>query len=149
VSEDGIGTEAAFPRDLGNVLVNCVSYAATIVARAKCRHQLFALNLTDESVRQVPFQMPADLREVFSIFNGDEQQEAWLLHIFRADTPAAGHRERIIENVLAAGAVYGDDRELYLLLLIQFRQSGFQLPFSSRVEHLRIVIDVTGRRRQR
>jgi hypothetical protein len=80
------------------------------------------LDLANQSVRKISFEMTADLSEIFSILDSDQQQQTWLLDVFRAEAPAASDRERIIENVLTVGAVDRDDRELYLLLLVELCQ---------------------------
>lgn len=107
------------------------------------------MDLTNESVRQISFEVTANLGEVLSIFDGDQQQKAWLLDVLCAQAPTTRDREGIIENVLTVGAVYRDNRKLYLLLLVELRQRRFQLLFGVCVDNLRKIIDVTRRRRQR
>jgi hypothetical protein len=52
---------------------------------------LFALNLSDQPIGKIAFQMAANLSEIFSILDCDEQQQAWLAGVFRTKAPASGN----------------------------------------------------------
>jgi hypothetical protein len=43
----------------------------TVLLLLEAGHEALALNLPDEAVRHIAFKVTADLREVFTIINGD------------------------------------------------------------------------------
>src|ERR1051325_3011358 len=66
---DSLDTEAALRCECRSVGLNRVENSFAVVSLSKRGHEPLALNLTDESVRQIALNVTAHLREVLSILD--------------------------------------------------------------------------------
>ena len=92
--------------------------------------------------------MPADLSKVVPILNRDEQEEAGLRRVFRADAPAASDVARVIKDVLTAGRVNNRNYELYLLLAIEISERRLEFALRGLCDYADVIVNVTGGRRK-
>ncbi len=90
---DSFDTETTLRSKCRDVSLNRVEDTFAVVTLPERRHQSFALNLTDESVRQITFKMTADLREVLAILDRDHQQKASFVTVLWSNTPTARNCE--------------------------------------------------------
>src|SRR6185295_2999941 len=142
-----LDAEAALLREGCDVGFGRVGDAFAVVALLELRDELLALYLAHYAVGQIAFEVAAHLRVILAVVNGDYQQQPALLG--RTDSPAAHDRQRIIEDVLAAGRFDGDDAHLHvgLLVLAQILEDVIQSLLGRGVNHVRVVNDRRGRAR--
>ena len=75
---DSFDTETTLRGECRDVSLNRVEDSLAVISLPERRHESFALNLTDKSIRQIAFKMTAHLREVLAILNRNHQQKAAL-----------------------------------------------------------------------
>src|ERR1044072_4278907 len=98
--------------------------------------------------------MSTYLGEILAILNRDDQQEASLFTIFRADVPAACDCESEIEDVLIAGRIYGQHGVFDIPALLKIAIDLFETLSGGAVDYVSVVDDRSERnwqwdRRQR
>jgi hypothetical protein len=90
---DPLDTKTALRCERRRIRLNCVENSFTVVSLSKCGHEPLALNLSDQSVRQIAFDMTAHLREVLAILDRDYQQETRFVSVLWTNAPAARYSE--------------------------------------------------------
>ena len=103
----------------------------------------FATEAADFAVGEDAFEAVADLRPIFVVVGGVEDEDA-AAGLLGADAPFCGEGVGVVEDVLAVGGGDGDDGDLRFGFLVDLGAEGDEFSFAVGGEDVGEIADVAG-----
>lgn len=147
----GVAGRVPFVADRRYVSVDRVRDAFCVIGLFELRCEKLPLQTADYAIGEFVLEVFADLGKIFAVVDRYQQKSTRVVVVDGADLPAAGDGEGIVEYCPLACRFYNGDGDLdgWIGRVFEIFKLGFELLFGCRVDDTGVIVNKTGRRRER